>query len=84
MTETEKKVLGFVDRRRRLEAWHADKTDAIVLTPLEKLGLTSLEIVEVVMDCEQEFLIEIPDDAYSEATTIAALAADSDRRKAKA
>lgn len=81
MTETETKVREFVDRRRKLTVWHADKTDAIVLTPFENLGLTSLEIVEVVMDCEQAHGIEIADSVISSSLTIAALAAEVDRRR---
>lgn len=35
------------------------------------LGADSLEIVELIMRCEEEFVVEIPDDDMNEAWTVA-------------
>ncbi|MBM6453067.1 phosphopantetheine-binding protein [Lacticaseibacillus paracasei] len=84
MTETEHFVVSST--KMRMPVSHVgltkDTTDAIVITPFARLGLRSLDLVEVVMAAEQKYNIEIPDEVFlRDGITPAALAGEIDRRR---
>lgn len=82
MTDTEAKLCDLMQKRHAID-FTPESTPRILATPFERLGFNSLEIVEVVMDCEQAHRIEIPDDALQPDLTPAALAELVDRIKGR-
>lgn len=72
MTDTELKVREFMLYRRQI-IWDPADPSRTLQMPFEELGYTSLEVVEIIMDCEQEWRIEILDDEILPNVTPAAL-----------
>lgn len=81
MTESERTVYERVHNRHSLEMWQADRTDAVAFMTLEALGLDPVDIMLVVLDCEDAFNIDLSVAVITDALTIASLAAECDRRK---
>ncbi len=47
-----------------------DESEITPDTTLEDLGVDSLDLVDIVMDIEDEFELEVPDDALERFTTV--------------
>jgi acyl carrier protein len=69
MTEPlEQKVIGII-----ASAKNRDPADITVATPMEELGLDSLDGMSIIFDLENAFDIEIPEDAPVKAKTVGEL-----------
>jgi acyl carrier protein len=69
MTEPlEQQVIGII-----ASAKNRDPADITVATPMEELGLDSLDGMSIIFDLENAFDIEIPEDAPAKAKTVGEL-----------
>ena len=69
MTEPlEQQVIGII-----ASAKNRDPADITVATPMEELGLDSLDGMSIIFDLENAFGIEVPEDAAQRAETVGEL-----------
>ena len=57
------KLTGILDNKGYYNARPEDKL-------IDDLGLDSLDVVEVIMECERDFNVEIPDEDADKLTTV--------------
>lgn len=66
MTDVEKKMKNMISERLSVDGEKIKMTDRLV----EDLGADSLDLVELIMGIEEDFGVEIPDEAAEKIRTV--------------